>query len=35
MSAHVDMFLLEPVRSCNPASGGYTLVIPVACQWEV
>ncbi|GKV18414.1 hypothetical protein SLEP1_g28802 [Rubroshorea leprosula] len=29
------MLLIEPVRFCNPASGGYTLVISVACQWEV
>ncbi|GKV12271.1 hypothetical protein SLEP1_g23442 [Rubroshorea leprosula] len=35
MSAHVDMFLLEPVRSCNPTSGDFTLLIPVAYQWEV
>ncbi|GKV37386.1 hypothetical protein SLEP1_g45420 [Rubroshorea leprosula] len=26
MSAHVDMLVIEPVRSSDPASGDYTLV---------
>ncbi|GKV27076.1 hypothetical protein SLEP1_g36286 [Rubroshorea leprosula] len=29
------MLLIEPVRSSDPASGGYTSANSVACQWEV
>ncbi|GKV07156.1 hypothetical protein SLEP1_g18957 [Rubroshorea leprosula] len=35
MLAHVDMLLIEPIRTSDPASGDYTPVNSVACQWEV
>ncbi|GKV12336.1 hypothetical protein SLEP1_g23493 [Rubroshorea leprosula] len=28
------MLLIEPIRSSDPASGGYTPANSVACQWE-
>ncbi|GKV06271.1 hypothetical protein SLEP1_g18171 [Rubroshorea leprosula] len=29
--AHVNMLLIEPVRSSDPASGGYTPANSVTC----